>query len=66
MSPARPQPILVPLTSAAIFLAAVIDDGGEAPAVTFGQVSFTPHATSLITATTDNPAAFANAVIRCA
>ncbi len=39
-------------------------------AVSFGRVSFTPEPitpepTSLITATTDNPAAFANRVIRC-
>jgi len=33
-------------------------------AVSFGPVSFIPEATSLITATTDNPAAFANRVNR--
>jgi hypothetical protein len=35
-------------------------------AVSFGSVSFTQETTSLITAPTDNPAAFENWVIRCA
>jgi hypothetical protein len=33
-------------------------------AVSFGRVLFTPETTSLITATTDNPAALANRVVR--